>query len=98
MDLPTFRINFPEFSGVPDALITAKLAMAALEVDSQLFGTKFDSAHGNLTAHYLCTSPFGQNARMTVSKDFKADQDGTTVYWRQFYRIRSAVTIGFRVT
>lgn len=91
MTLSDFRVQFPSFSGVPDALINAKLTAVLLEIDPNLFGLFTDQAQGFLCAHYLTQEPFGQNARMSTKPN------GSSTYWAQFERIRSFVTVGFRV-
>ncbi len=95
MTLSEWRVSFPEFSGVEDALIQNKLDQAAHEVDSWLFGRFFDTAHGYLAAHYLTQSPYGQNARMIPSSQGSADNSST--YWKEYERLRAAATVGFRV-
>ncbi len=95
MLLPAFRVSFPEFAGATDVLVQAKLDAATLEVDAQLFGRFYDSAHGYLTAHHLTQSPYGQNARMVPKAGGIGEQSST--YWAQFVRLRAFATVGFRV-
>lgn len=93
MDLATFRALFPEFNGVPDAMITAWLAQAMVSIDATIWGTKAALGQGYLTAHYLATSPFGQNAK-AVNKF----GDVNTTYMQNYKRIQLEVSGGFRVT
>ncbi len=66
MNLTNFRIRFPEFVNASNALIQATLDEAALELDSVVFDTKYDAAHGLLAAHKLALSPYGQGARLAA--------------------------------
>jgi uncharacterized membrane protein YjjB (DUF3815 family) len=38
VDLPTFRVTFPEFASAPDALVARFLAAAALRTDARFWG------------------------------------------------------------
>lgn len=76
MTVAQFLVRFPEFDvpgePVPEPLIEAKLAEAALLVSSAVFGDRYQDALGYQTAHLLSQSPFGQQARL--------DSDGRTTY------------------
>ena len=70
------RVQFPEANGVSDALVTAMLGAAALELDTSVWGaygqpggfmTKTDQGQMYLAMHKLAVSPFGQNAKMVVN-------------------------------
>lgn len=90
MILSTFRVQFPEFNGVSDGMVSAYLTAASLSVDASIWGGKADQGQAYLCAHMLATTPFGQNARM-VSKD------GTTTYETIYKRLQLEVSGGFRV-
>lgn len=97
MNITAWRVQFPEFNGVSDALVTAMLGAANLEIDQYVWGamnnnaTKADQGHAYLTAHKLGTSPFGQNARMM-------NKDGTTTYWFNYLKLMRQKASGFRIT
>lgn len=93
MTLGEFRVLFPEFNGVADAMVTGWLTQAALSIDSSIWGPKASLGQGYLAAHYLATSPFGQNAK-AVNKD---GQENTT-YMQNYKRLQREVSGGFRVT
>ncbi len=60
----TFKARYSTFSPKADALVTAVLAEAVLEVDARLFGDTTDMAVGLLTAHKLSLDPSGGAARL----------------------------------
>ncbi len=103
MILSDFRTAFPEMNGVSDALVSAKLAAAALEIDTGVWGgygstgalTLADQGQAYLCAHKLATSPFGQNARMVI-KDRMGYE--STTYGQEYYKMIRIVSSGFRVT
>lgn len=95
MNLSTFRGLFPEFNGVPDAMVTGWLAQAATSIDVNIWGTKADLGQAYLAAHYLATSPFGQNARMKQVAGIATDP---TTYMTNYKRLQREVSTGFRVT
>ena len=63
MSRATFRVEYPEFVAVSDALVDAKLAAALARTDTTAFGDDADAAQGLLAAHLLAIAPFGQTAR-----------------------------------
>lgn len=91
MTLTQFRTRFPEFKLIGDEMVKAFMADAALELDANVLGTKYDAAQGYLAAHKLALSPAGVNARLSDSKD------GTTTYSRHFKAIIRKSASGFRV-
>lgn len=95
MLLAGFRVQFPEFNGVSDALVNAMLAAALLEIDIIIWGPKADQGQGYLAAHKLASSPFGQNARLQTGAMGK---DGLTTYWHTYYQLVRQVSSGYRVT
>lgn len=88
MDLATFKARFPEVAPIGDALITAVLAEAAIEIDTEVFGVDYNTAHGFLTAHKIAISPHGR----TVKLNTKARS-----YQEEFENIRNKVTALIRV-
>lgn len=90
MALSTFRVQFPEFVKVPDALVQAHLDAAALEIDDEIWRTKADQGQGYLAAHKLTLSPFGQAARLAAT-------NGTTTYFTHYDTLKHQVAVGFRV-
>ena len=85
MDLVTFRLTYPELRSAPDTLVNTFLGQAARSVDQDLFGARYDDAHGYLTAHLICLSPYGKNARL-------ASEKGHTTYGDRYTEIRFEVT------
>ncbi len=93
-----FLKRFPEFRRTDHDLIEAKLAEAAIEIDSGIWGDKYDLGLGYLAAHLLSLAPSGQHARL-VPPNAKAERgDALTTYERQYKRLVLKVSHGFRVT
>lgn len=90
MDLPTFRAEFPEFQNATDALVTALLARSALEVDSPTYGSRYDHAHGLLTAHYISCSPGGEVSRLQTDKS-------ETTYGKAYLKLQRSAAALIRV-
>jgi hypothetical protein len=67
---------------VPDATITAQLALAANSVDVKAFGARADEATMLLASHLIAISPGGRMARLE-------SKDGVTTYWTRFEQIQS---------
>jgi hypothetical protein len=89
VNLEQFTARYPEFAKADKRLIQATLDEAAREVAKDIYRTKFDAAHGALTAHRLAISPFGRNARLS---------DGSiTTYWDAYDQIRREVAPRFMV-
>ncbi len=89
------KASFPEFDLGTDpqnALITAKLAEAAAQVDASLFqnSVNADSAVKYLCAHLLALSPAGINARLAKIGD-------STIYYSTYQRLIRAAAAGYRV-
>ncbi len=80
IDLARFRVRFPEFKFVTDALVQAVLDETTLEISAEVWGVKQDLGHGLLTAHRLAVSPAGQAARLVSAK-------GDTVYFGEYQRL-----------
>ena len=84
MTLSEFRVAFPELSTATDPLVTRYLYAAELSIDATLFGARYNDAHGFLTAHLLCLSPFGKMARLSDAKN-------STTYGDMYDTIRYSV-------
>lgn len=84
MNLAAFRVMFPELNTAPDALVVRFLASAALSVDADLYADRYDDAQGYLTAHLLCQSPYGKNARLDA-------KSGKTTYGERYEQMRFEV-------
>ena len=87
ISLVDFRVKFPEFANVPDALVSAQLADTILEINASVWKECTSQGHGLLTAHRLSLSPWGQGVKL-VSKD------GTTTYGKQYSELRTIVACG----
>lgn len=92
--LASFVIQFPEFANTDGTLVQAHLDAAALEVPSRIWGAKMDQGIYYLAAHKLASSPFGNDARLTVP----SSPNTITPYMAEFRRLQRQVSSGFRVT
>lgn len=89
MDLAAFRAAFPEFANASDSLVETKLSEALAFVDSEIYGTSYNDAHGYMTAHLLTMSPKGRAlARLETDKE-------ATIYLRSFEALRGLVNGGW---
>lgn len=87
MNIDQFRLRFPEFSETPDAIVSANLADTLLEFSVDVWGDLLDRGHGNLTAHLLSSTPYGQQAKLVA-------KDGQTTYMKEYERLRAIVGCG----
>ena len=85
-----FLVDYPEFEGIPQKMITAKIAMATLQVNSSVWGSKATDAIKVLAAHFLALSPLGEQSKL------KHENRGT-IYGDTFNMMKRQVTSGFRV-
>ena len=69
MSISELRLLYPEFDEAADALVQDKLDEAASGLYSGAFGSRYDEAHGLLTAHSLAMSPFGRALRQEDDKE-----------------------------
>ena len=88
--LETFAARFPEFDAAPTNMIEACIAEAAVQIDSTVYGAKYDAAVMNLAAHLIATNPLGEMARLQA-------KDGTTTYLKHYQNLKRMVASGFRV-
>jgi hypothetical protein len=86
MDLPTWRVRFPEFAKVPDAVAQANLDAASLSINVGVWLGLADEGQAYLAAHMLALSPQGQMARL----DVKAG--GVTTYELHYKRLMSQIS------
>jgi hypothetical protein len=92
MTSAAFLTLYPQFSVVDPAQVQATLDEVALGIDATVYGTRFDAAHGALTAHELFISPAGLSLRG------ESAQTDTSDYLKKFQRIRREVSPKFAVT
>lgn len=90
MLLTPFRLQYPEFSLAGDDYVQAYLDVAALRLDTAVWGTLFDQGHGLLAAHLMAATPAGLTAGMTA-------RDGTSPYWKSYSVLCRQVAGGPRV-
>ncbi len=93
MDLPTFRLTFPEFGTAGDPLVNQFLGFAANACDTTVYGARFDEAHGCLAAHLLCMSPYGKTARLAPAPGVV-----TTTYEQRYKAVRDEMVTGVIVS
>lgn len=87
LDLASFRARFPEFTPVDDALVEAKLADAADEIDERVWGGLAEKGHGWLAAHLLTSSSYGR----------ETSKESTTTYGTHYEDLRRRVGTAYRV-
>lgn len=64
MTSDAFLDRYPEFDHEDNGLlVAATLAEVATNLDASVFGSRYDEAHGALTAHKLWASAFGVSLR-----------------------------------
>lgn len=93
LDSETFLLLCPEFADTDLQLIDLTLQEAGLEMDPIIWGNLLANGHKYLTAHKLCLSPMGQNARLVQPPG----SGGTTTYFTHWHRLLLQVTSGGRV-
>lgn len=90
LDVLAFRERFPEFRSQDSALIASCIEEASARLDASYFGTRIDSAVGQLAAHLIAVSPFGEFARL----DPRKEPDGClTIYDRELKRMRCELLV-----
>lgn len=85
----SFKAAFPEFEPAENSLVTTKIAAASLQINSTVWGTRYDEGVMWLTAILLASSPYGEQSRLS-------DDKSKTVYHENYNRLRSIVTAGLR--
>ncbi len=88
MNLETFVNRYPEFDRASSDLVQATLTETAARLSTEVFGARWDEAHGALTAHTLWASPFGVALRLDGDTP-----DGESKYWKHFEKVRKEVTV-----
>lgn len=82
-----FLVRFPEFTPASSSgLVQAKIDEAAGGLNTDVYGSRLDEAHGYLAAHLLAISPFARNSRMTD------ESENPVSYWNRYAEIRKAVS------
>ncbi len=76
MQLPIFRLRFPEFARLQDDYVQAMLTGALPRLDTSVWGAKLDEGHGYLTAHLMAVTPAGITSGLS--------EGGRSLYGRQF--------------
>ena len=94
----SFKIAFPEFDRVANALIEAKLAEATRELNAEQWADLFDDGVSYLAANLLSMAPQGQNARLQPATARVTREDALTTYERRFRQLQIIVSSGRRVT
>jgi len=74
MDIDAFRTAHPEFNAASTELVQDKLDAAERRLSATAWGTRFDDAHGLLTAHLLWSSPFGASMRLEGGEQEKSSR------------------------
>lgn len=78
-----FLKKFPEFAETtPMAVVESRLQWAKDCISEEAFGSIYEQAVYQYTAHLIASSPNGVNARLNK-------QDGETIYSAEWNRIRS---------
>lgn len=90
LTLEQFLLVCPEFADTDYKLIDLTLQEAAEEMDPVVWDVMLAAGHRYLTAHKLCMSPMGQNARLIP-------QDGDTTYSRHFEKLVRKLPLGVGV-
>jgi len=66
LSITAFRVRFPEFDGIADELVQAKLDQAANSINETAWGDLAEDGHGQLAAHLLALSPQGAQAGLRM--------------------------------
>lgn len=88
-EIAAFRVQFAEFRVATDAVVGAKLDEADAELGGIWTGAQRARGKAYLAAHLLAMSP---NAREMAL----VSEDGSSIYEKQFKRVRASVTAGRR--
>jgi hypothetical protein len=88
------QAEFPEFADTDSALIAAKIADAADELDELAWGPLYDQAVKYRACDLLALNPRGEQARLSLGvKGLRGESDALTLYaarFRELLRSRSA--------
>lgn len=88
-----FRVRFPQFDRVSDAMVDAFLVQAAESTPEDPWHEHQEEGHLYLTAHLISQSPNGNNVR----KDDKGADAANTAYGSRYDRLKTMVACGSRV-
>lgn len=90
MTAAEFKVEFPEFSGAPDALVTAKLADATARLNPDVWGDRLSMGIKYMAARMLARAPNARAMKLV-------DKDGNTIYDEEYRTLMLSVSSGFRV-
>jgi len=88
--LSRFRLQNPEFAGVPDDYVQSHLDDALLTIDPEVWGTLADQGQRYRACMCMALSPQGQAAKLVDTK-------GVSTYSVQYEALCRTVSMGFRV-
>lgn len=88
-----FLTAFPEFGETDTALIDKKLAEASRRIDPLVWKQWENDGHGQLTAHLIANSPFGNAAKLNPK-----GEGPRTIYEPEYLRLQKLVGAGIRWT
>lgn len=94
ISLVDFRVKFPEFANVPDALVNAQLSDTILEINASVWRELTSQGHGLLTAHRLSLSPWGQGVKLSAKDTVRGNAYTTTTYGAQYMEMRTVAACG----
>lgn len=92
LSLADFRIQFPEFVNLPDALVTQRIAWAEAQTDTAVWKDTRSIGIGFLVAHYCSITPSAEDMRLEKNKG-----NPTTFYEIEFNKLVRKVAGGARV-
>jgi hypothetical protein len=81
-----FLDRYREFETVDSVTLEATLAQAASRVSAEVYGSRYDEAHGLMVAHLLWSSPFGATLRLGGG-----EADGKSKYLMELHQVRREV-------
>lgn len=94
MTLAQFIVRHSAFAPVKPDTVQAVLDAAEKELNADELGEAYDEAHGLLTAHKLCLTPEGRNARMMVG----SEHSPITTYQSEFNAVMARSITALSVT
>lgn len=95
-DLATFRTQFPDFAGAPDAYVQSWLDAATRRCGASRWGTKQDDGIMLLAAHLMACSPWGNSAKLIANPKAKGFQ--RTTWGLEYWTLALSISAGARTT
>lgn len=92
LSLADFRIQFPEFTNLPDAQVSQRIEWAELQMDTTVWGDIRSIGIGFLTAHFCSLTARGSDMRLQKNKG-----EPTTFFEIEFNKLVRKVAGGARV-